>query len=577
MRHWFTNSTADIDVKTLDMPALLLDNNLMVTAKSDTADHLEALYRQDGEDIRKLVTKALDTNSLAEARIRSETYLMTFWLMALPQKKGRVVLAGRDLTMQDKVTEALMASRNMFRDMVRCSAEFGWEVDALGCFTYTGPGDIFGRSADDLFGRNAADFFWPMGNGPAVNPFTVSEAMVSKPVKVATPEGDRHYHFHVTPVFNDAGEKTAVRGVCRDVSSFVEQERSARQNSLRLSLQGRITKILQNSDGAKALLSNAVEALAEVLRAEECWVLMSAARGLKLVAQKGQSTDFQSTKLDLDEITKVLAGAGIEASARDESFDLKLYDQKFLAIRLCAGEEMKGLVLLKRDCDMFPWSLQERALLAGIADNLVVAQAQAQLIERLNHLSSSDELTGLMNRRALSETVAERLVHLRATGQRGTILFVDLDHFKEVNDTLGHAAGDLALKKVSALLQDNVRDQDCVARIGGDEFIIWLDTACEEIGVKKAKLLLDAMPAIRQDIGADQLRLSMSIGIVQSNPSLDHDLEVMIDIADHVMYEAKQKGKNTYVTGTLDETAMTDKSVKEQTVPDDQNTKGREE
>ncbi|WND03419.1 diguanylate cyclase [Temperatibacter marinus] len=557
MLNWLKKESQFINVSKLDMPALLLDNRLAIVERSQSAEALSDIYAKEGEEIRALAVRAYDEETLIESRVRFDRFLVTYWLVALPVADDKVLIAGRDFSMQDKVTEALMYSRNMFKDMISCSADFGWEVDLHGCFTYVGPGAVFGQSPEDLHGKHASGFFWPDGEGPTIDPFHCREKYESKPHRVSTPEGDKWITFYVQPVFNDELELEAVRGICRDMSSLVEQEKVARQNALRLSLQGRITRILQDTNrGATHLLSTAVNALAEVLRADQCWILYSASRGLKLMA-KSEDQDAQENQTDphllnLQDVTIALA----QDINQDQAFEMTVQEDRYLAVRLKSGDQLKGVILLYRDATIFPWSMQEKALLTGIADNMVVAITQSELIERLNHLSSSDELTGLMNRRALDETVGERLKNMRATGQVGTILYVDLDHFKEINDTLGHSAGDLALKKVSELLTEQVREQDCVARIGGDEFVVWLDTATTDVGKGKAQTLLEAMPAIRKEIGADALRLSMSIGIVESNPTVEHSLEHMTKLADQLMYAAKKKGKSTYVTGVLTDDAI---------------------
>ena len=101
----------------------------------------------------------------------------------------------------------------------------------------------------------------------------------------------------------------------------------------------------------------------------------------------------------------------------------------------------------------------------------------------------TDPLTGLLNRRAFMEELARRLDRLDREGLPGTLMFVDLDHFKQLNDARGHETGDAALCAIAALLRDTVRPADLVARLGGDEFALWLDGADDFSAAERAEHL----------------------------------------------------------------------------------------
>jgi len=132
----------------------------------------------------------------------------------------------------------------------------------------------------------------------------------------------------------------------------------------------------------------------------------------------------------------------------------------------------------------------------------------------------------------------------------GSLLFIDLDYFKEVNDTLGHKVGDQALKMVAEHLKDIVRPSDFVGRVGGDEFIIWLEGALAKDAKIKARELLDAMPRIREAIGASHLGLSASIGVSQSVPGVDTALEHLSERADQALYDVKRSGRGGIAVAT---------------------------
>jgi diguanylate cyclase (GGDEF)-like protein len=187
-------------------------------------------------------------------------------------------------------------------------------------------------------------------------------------------------------------------------------------------------------------------------------------------------------------------------------------------------------------------------------EKLVVAAVNAQTkaeesdhtAAQMSYLAEHDSLTGLPNRALL----ADRLQQLIAQGQRGNgkkfaLLYLDLDRFKEINDTLGHAAGDQLLQSTAKRLLACVRNSDTVSRHGGDEFAVLLpDLEAANDATLTAQKLLKAMlePHL---IDGHRLEISLSIGI-SLFPDDGRDVESIIRSADTAMYHAKRAGRNGY-------------------------------
>lgn len=163
----------------------------------------------------------------------------------------------------------------------------------------------------------------------------------------------------------------------------------------------------------------------------------------------------------------------------------------------------------------------------------------------LDHLASHDSLTGLPNRRVFHDRLEHALARARRTGEHLALLFIDLDRFKEINDSLGHAAGDIVLREVAERIRLEVREIDTVARLGGDEFIVLLDgTGGAEAVAGIAQKILDALaPAICHDSG--DLKIGASIGISQFPQDATSATELAAS-ADRAMYKAKSGGRNRY-------------------------------
>ncbi len=185
-------------------------------------------------------------------------------------------------------------------------------------------------------------------------------------------------------------------------------------------------------------------------------------------------------------------------------------------------------------------------------ERLVVATVHAQTMTetaeaasaQLSHMASHDALTGLPNRALLTDRLAQAMALAERRGKRVALMFMDLDHFKHINDSLGHAAGDPLLQLVARRLQACVRQSDTVCRQGGDEFVVLL-AEVESAGDASlaASKVLEAMsrPFL---VDAQQLHASVSIGL-SLFPDHGKDAEAILRNADTAMYHAKREGRNS--------------------------------
>lgn len=169
-------------------------------------------------------------------------------------------------------------------------------------------------------------------------------------------------------------------------------------------------------------------------------------------------------------------------------------------------------------------------------------ERQEQRIRDLESLSQTDELTGLANRRGFDHALGRALAHAKRARLGGVLLMIDLDHFKDVNDTYGHAAGDALLQAVGTALLDEVRETDTVARIGGDEFVVLMPDLDPKAASLRAHALSQRLN--RESIAwrGGTLRIQASVGSVAFEHDLDNADEVM-DLADREMYRVKADRK----------------------------------
>ncbi|WP_395702062.1 diguanylate cyclase [Aquabacterium sp.] len=173
---------------------------------------------------------------------------------------------------------------------------------------------------------------------------------------------------------------------------------------------------------------------------------------------------------------------------------------------------------------------------AALFTFLFIVMVTQRLLASLREAAVRDPLTGLLNRRAMAEAMERQWLRHRRTQSPLAVLVIDIDHFKRINDTLGHAAGDSVLIHLSTLLQNHVRGEDVVGRVGGEEFLLVLPDTQPQNAIALAERL-------RVLVRAESLGTTISIGIAIAH-SVDDSAESVIARADAALYRAKDAGRN---------------------------------
>lgn len=192
------------------------------------------------------------------------------------------------------------------------------------------------------------------------------------------------------------------------------------------------------------------------------------------------------------------------------------------------------------------FSAADSELLEVLAGQAGVAIVNSRLSEEIEQLAVVDELTGVFNRRGLVILGGREVERARRLGHPLAALFVDLDHFKSLNDEYSHEVGDLALREVSRKIHSGMRRIDTVARYGGEEFVVLLVETPLDSAVEVAERVRQAVETTSLATSHGTARVTVSVGVAAHGPKT-RDLESLIRRADEAMYAAKQAGRNRVV------------------------------
>ena len=486
---------------------------------------------------------------------------LSFDLVGVPVtvERGRALLViANETTLERNLVKALIASRQLFRDLVSCSADFTWETNAAGVFTYVGGGDAAGYSAHELNGRQAASLLGhgAAGEAPIINPFATRQPLQDAEIWVWAADGRRRCMVvSAVPVTGDDEEYLGARGVCRDVTSLREQDAeiaSAREREVTVERAvGAIRQEIAPDDiltaTASALLdaSGASAGACLVLGVDGDGALDAEHQAWAVTSEFGRHAVWTERGTMTGAILERLREMPVEAET-PRMFRLQALG--CLGISAAHQGRRSGAVCLLRSDEggLAPWPSETIATLRMLIPSLGLALAQAAHMRGLEVLSRVDSLTGVFNRRSFEAEVTRRLQQATGEGVSGALVFLDFDGFKAVNDTLGHARGDEVLRQFGDKARALLRPRDIVARLGGDEFAAWLDGANEAGAKAVTERLCQAGRTLRSELELPEA-FSASAGIALYDPEGGESLDQLEARADAALYAAKRAGKNGWV------------------------------
>jgi diguanylate cyclase (GGDEF)-like protein/PAS domain S-box-containing protein len=452
---------------------------------------------------------------------------------------------------------ALLDSRQRWRDLVNMAADFAFETDEQGRFSFVMPDPALGWSAVALLGQPADLLLAELSESGGFNPFRTTRPIRRHRTWLKRPDGTLAcIAFAAAPLLDGRGRQIGVRGLGIDVTEQDSAEAQMAAMLRRSEVLDHILTVMRNEVETPRVMHAALDALANALGAEGAALISTGESGADptIIHQAGihqagihqAGTHQAGTHPAGQAIDQVLAtAAGLVAAGSDSPAQGTTDDGR--PVLVCACKTRVGApagLALWRPRGARGWDLDDR-LLAGAATLVLrVVLEQDTLQREIGQQARTDPLTGLFNRRAFLEELPRHLDRLDREDECGTLMFVDLDNFKPVNDQLGHDVGDQVLGLAAHMLRSLVRPTDLVARLGGDEFAIWMNGADHMTAAERAEHLRVHAPSTLAEIAPGlELPLSMSIGIASRPAGSNESIESVLRRADMAMYAVKRGGR----------------------------------
>jgi diguanylate cyclase (GGDEF)-like protein/PAS domain S-box-containing protein len=452
------------------------------------------------------------------------------------QVEGKILLLlGRNVTLERSLQEVLTDSRDRFRDLVELTTDLAWETRSDGTFSYIAGSKVLGYTPEELLGKKARDFVvrQPL---EVINYFEGEDGYDKKEISMRRADGSvAKVQISARPLLTKSGELRGVRGICRDITEYAQRQAELARMQRRDRLVAQFVRSLRDAQEGRSALKMAAVEIATSLEAAGCRIYTVGPQDeFVLAAESGTAPPevVNSYNRKLKQAGRTLQQE-ISANA------------VLMAATTVHGPDLTGVIWVWRPTEKGePWHEVDQTLLMEVADHLGIAISQFDYQEQLRVLSECDGLTKLLNRRTFMEHLAQRTYH---PARNSVLFYIDLDNFKAVNDTHGHQRGDAAIKRVAEILQTCARRDDLAGRIGGDEFVLWMD------GLSKAEA--EAMAARLVDIGKELQDLSaglenplgVSVGVAIQPAGKSLHAAALLEMADKAMYQAKHAGKSRWL------------------------------
>lgn len=439
------------------------------------------------------------------------------------------------------LVDALVESRRRFKEIVEVSGDFAWETDADGAFVFVSPGLALGYRPDELIGAPATRFLAEGGAETAETPFDARAAVRDVDIWLRAANGrEACLSTSAIPIIDDEGAHVGARGVCRDVTEERRQNAAFAALQRRDAAMARIVQAAGSELDPDNILDSALTETRDTLAADYADIRRPDDDGVFQPVASVSDDDAGDAPVLRTVFNRMSESRTLVTAADSDCFHI--------CAPIVFQDSVVAALLVSRKLEDNAFSDDERRFCDELSNQFAILIAQVDSHRKLEAMARTDEMTGLLNRRAFLAELADRTARAGAGGSDGSLFYVDLDNFKAVNDVHGHQRGDEALIALADLLVTQTRPGDLVARLGGDEFAMWMDRTDDAAARKRASGLIAASKGLRIFSGAPDKPLGISVGVaVFDADAADESVAALTARADSAMYDIKHGGKSGYV------------------------------
>jgi diguanylate cyclase (GGDEF)-like protein/PAS domain S-box-containing protein len=469
-----------------------------------------------------------------------------------------IVAVIRDISERKRAEESLRDWEELSRGMLE-AASTGIYLLQDGCFQYVNRlfEDISGFASSELKGTYSLDYVHPDDK----------EMVRKKAVEVLKGQGSLPYEFRlirkdseIVWVLDKVASiqykgKRSVLGTLMDITESKQVEEEVRHYTRQLEALFNIGTTVSQTLNLEELLGSVLDKVLEVMGLDvtAIFLLEEENETLALRAYRGMSVKLVrelSVLRDGDGFINQVAKSGKPLLVEDVSADrrfgtsrIKFGDiQSFAVVPAMSKEKILGVIGVGSHSHReFPdWEVR---MLETIANQIGMAIENAQLYEHALELAFTDSLTGLYNRRYFMEQIEREFIRANRGKVALSLIMVDLDGLKSVNDRFGHHEGDIFLREVAGIIKANTRASDVAARWGGDEFMLLSPETDSDSAWKIAERIRGQVKRYHRILEGEEVGITISVGIV-SYPVHASMISELLRRADEAMYSAKRDGKD---------------------------------